>query len=98
MNDDAWKIDWAIGLRNSLVRMPPEIIVDANLTVQHRVPRSKKKRIRKKWARNPDNFRADNRVYQIGNGPYICNPATLHALNAHLRREGYIVAPTGTLA
>ncbi len=49
--------------------------------VQWRRPRSKKKRIRKKWAKNPLNWRTERRrlVYLHGNTAYM-HPNTLEAL------------------
>lgn len=51
------------------------------LTIQYRFPRSKKKRIRNKWAKRPENFRADPKVYQF-NGAIYGHPETIRNLAA----------------
>lgn len=40
---------------------------------QFRFPRSKKKRIRKKWAKNPANYRESDVIWMISGG-YHCHP------------------------
>lgn len=42
------------------------IIEDPNLTEFYRRPRSKKKRILKKWRKRPSNHRPDMKIYQVG--------------------------------
>ena len=41
--------------------------------VQFRFPKSKKRRIRKKWASRPQNFRPDRKIL-IFDGKLICHP------------------------
>lgn len=59
-----------------------QLIEDKNCGVmvikQFRFPRSKKRRIRNKWAKQPKNFKAwlEPRAYQIGN-KIIAHPALI---------------------
>lgn len=46
----------------------PPIHSNPNLTEQFRFPTSKKKRIRKKWSKDPRNFRPSRSVYMINPG------------------------------
>lgn len=50
--------------------------------VQYRFPRSRKRRIRVKWAARPENFREQPLAFRAGN-TIICHPA----FAARLRRE-----------
>ncbi|MPR36650.1 hypothetical protein [Salmonirosea aquatica] len=45
--------------------------------VQHRIPRSKRKRIRRKWAKNPENFKWVEKhiVYEINGTLYVSTKA-----------------------
>ncbi len=58
-------------------------ISSANLTkrFQYRFPKSKRRRIRKKWQKDPKNWRTvpDDMIYLMGNRA-ICHPATLEKL------------------
>lgn len=56
---------------------------------QFRFPRSKKKRIRKKWSKDFFNYRAENDpyLYQIGQGldlHFYCDPCTFAKLKVKL--------------
>jgi len=59
--------------------MIPAIIEDPRLTEQFRFPKSKKKRIRKKWAARPGNHRPSQHIYIAAIGGYgktiVCHPA-----------------------
>lgn len=50
-----------------------QIIESINCVEQFRFPRSKKKRIRAKWAKRPANFRPARRAYLMGD-KLICHP------------------------
>ena len=51
------------------------IIESLEMVDQHRMPKSKKKRIRKKWAKRPTNFRASDKIAVLREtGVYICHP------------------------
>lgn len=59
------------------------IVTNPNLTVQFRFPRSKKKRIRNKWASRPNNRKPDRHFYII-DGKYFCHPAVLNSVISQL--------------
>ena len=63
-----------------------KVIEDPRLTVFFRFPRSKKKRIRDKWAKNPRNKRPDTKIYTIGTTAY-CHPQVARELRKHLIKE-----------
>ena len=54
---------------------------------QYRFPRSKKARIRKKWARRPQNWKsiARDQVFMVGN-KLVCSPSILAKLKAEAIR------------
>ena len=54
---------------------------------QYRFPRSKKARIRKKWARRPQNWKsiARDQVFNVGN-KLVCSPSILAKLKAEAIR------------
>jgi hypothetical protein len=58
-------------------------IESANLTEQFRFPCSKKKRIRNKWAKRPENHRPARHALQMGD-KLICHPAFAARLRASL--------------
>ena len=58
------------------------IIEDPRMLDQFRFPKSKKRRIRKKWAKVPTNFKPSKKVAMFG-GVTIAHPQTA----AYLRRE-----------
>jgi len=55
--------------------------------IQYRFPRSKKARIRKKWARRPQNWKsiARDQVFMVGN-KLVCSPSILAKLKAEAIR------------
>jgi hypothetical protein len=60
------------------------IIENANLCEQFRFPRSKKKRIRAKWSKRPENSRPIvDRAVQMGD-MLICHPIFARRLRAQL--------------
>lgn len=60
-----------------------EIYESTALIVQFRFPRSKKKRIRKKWSKNLANYKPDPKVYQI-QGKLYAHPQTARRLKENL--------------
>jgi hypothetical protein len=56
-----------------------KIYSNRHLRIQHRKPRSKKSRIRKKWANDPNNWKPDPRVYAFDD-KMICHPSTISRL------------------
>ena len=52
--------------------------------VQWRFPRSKKKRIRKKWAQREENVRYEPRAYQYGANTIICHPSYAQRLREEM--------------
>lgn len=55
----------------------PKIYSNPNLTEQFRFPVSKRKRIRKKWSKRPENWRPSRSVYVVGEhgeGGMFCHP------------------------
>ncbi len=60
-------------------------IIESNLLVeQYRFPKSKKKRIRVKWAKRPANWRPDiKRAYQMGDA-IICHPIMAQQIRRQL--------------
>lgn len=62
-----------------------KIVESEFLVEQFRFPRSKKKRIRKKWANRQENWRPDiKRAYQIGDS-LICHPIFAQRLREQLK-------------
>jgi len=59
-----------------------QIIESSNLIVQFRKPVSKKRRIRKKWAKQKENWRPDRHAYRMGN-QVLVHPT----MAAAIRRE-----------
>ena len=55
------------------------VYVSENLVEQYRFPRTKKRRIRNKWAKRPINFRPSRKIYQSANGIYV-HPIMMAAL------------------
>lgn len=55
--------------------------------IQYRFPRSKKARIRKKWARRPQNWKsiAHSQIFKVGN-KLVCSPSILAKLKAEAIR------------
>jgi hypothetical protein len=76
-------------------------ISSANLTkrVQYRFPKSKRRRVRKKWKNDPKNWRTmpDDKIYIMGNRA-ICHPLTLRKLNETLSTNNCnnLVRPYGS--
>ena len=72
-------------------------ISSANLTkrVQYRFPKSKRRRIRKKWSKDSKNWRTipDDKIYLMGNKA-ICHPLTLRKLREQTN-ENPTSAPCG---
>lgn len=63
-----------------------EIFESSALVVQFRFPRSKKSRIRQKWSKNPANFKADPKVYQI-QGKLYAHPQTARRMKELLDKS-----------
>ena len=72
----------------------PKIIVDTKLCrrYQFRFPRSKKKRIRKKWVKRLQNFKVEPLMcaYKLRDGSFICHPVMLNVLRQYLTQEGHV--------
>lgn len=51
-----------------------KIIESRFLLEQFRIPKSKKRRIRRKWAMRPENFRPNIRSGYIFEGAFVCHP------------------------
>jgi len=65
-----------------------KIIENEYLVEQFRFPKSRKKRIRNKWAKRPQNLRPDlKRAYQMGDS-IICHPLFAQRLRASLANDG----------
>lgn len=62
----------------------PELLISD--TVQFRFPRSKKARIRKKWAKRPENWKRVERdhVFKIGN-TIVCSPSIVAQMRQHVQ-------------
>lgn len=57
---------------------PPCIVTSHCCREQFRFPRTKKRRIRRKWAKRPENWRPiTNRVFQIRDGCILCHPSVI---------------------
>lgn len=67
---------------NSLLGI--EVITSHTLTVQYRFPRSKKKRIRKKWAAVNSNWRPYGGFFKLPTGAILCHPTMLEKLKRQL--------------
>lgn len=64
-----------------------KIIESEYLLEQFRFPRSRKKRIRNKWAKRPENFRPSVKaVYQMGD-TIICHPKMAALIRKTLRNN-----------
>lgn len=56
-----------------------------HLREQFRFPRTKKRRIRRKWAKRSKNWRAiTNRAFQMPDGSIVCHPVFAAKLRQHL--------------
>ena len=62
------------------------IIEDSRLVDQYRFPRSKKKRIRNKWAKDPRNFMPSRRVC-VAAGVLICHPVVAAEIRQKIAKE-----------
>ena len=62
--------------------------------IQYRFPRSKKARIRKKWARRPQNWKsiARDQVFKVGN-KLVCSPS----IHAKLKAEAIRLIENGVV-
>jgi hypothetical protein len=56
-----------------------EIIETGYREIQYRFPKSKKRRIRKKWSKRSSNYRVDDSILVAGNTMY-CNPRVAYQL------------------
>lgn len=70
----------------------PEMMTSPYLTVlgrQMRVPRSRRGRIRKKWAKRKANYEIvpDPHFYMLGEGKCVCHPELLRVLKEKMRKE-----------
>ena len=71
----------------------PRIVENAQLVIREQVrfPKSKKRRIRKKWARQARNWdaRPDPAIYQLSQqGWLVMHPATAHRVRSLLQTHG----------
>ncbi len=65
-----------------------KILESTSVVEQFRFPRSRKQRIRAKWAKRPENFRPDlKRGYMMGD-TFICHPIFAAQLRLQLARRG----------
>lgn len=72
-----------------------QLVESPNLIVQHRKPRSKKRRIRRKWAKRTENWRPDRHAYQMGR-QILVHPTMAAALRRHLSEQnGFSEPPCG---
>jgi hypothetical protein len=62
------------------------IIEDPRLVDQYRFPRSKKKRVRNKWAKDPRNFMPSRRVYEVA-GVLVCHPVVAAEIRQKIAKE-----------
>jgi hypothetical protein len=60
-----------------------QIIENTNCVEQFRFPKSRKKRIRAKWAKRTENFRPSRRALQLGD-KLICHPILARRLRAEI--------------
>lgn len=82
-------MDIVANLKAAMLKTPPRIIINNHMIEQVRFPKSKKNRIRKKWANRIENFRPSTKI-MIVEGSFVCHPSTAYALYMELRRQGYI--------
>jgi hypothetical protein len=61
-----------------------KIIESTAMIEQFRFPKSRKKRIRKKWAKRPQNWRPDLKKTYVMGDTVICHPILAAKLRAHL--------------
>jgi len=61
----------------------PSIIITDTHTEQFRFPKSRRRRIRKKWKRRPENHRPSRSALMCGDSIIVCHPEFADAL----RRE-----------
>ncbi len=62
-----------------------QIIESSNLVIQFRKPISKKRRIRKKWAKRKENWRPDRNAYRMGNS-ILVHPIMATAIRHELSK------------
>jgi len=62
------------------------IIQDVNMVEQVRFPRSKKRRIRKKWKNRPENYGPSTSLWMLKNGTIICHPIMVGKIRAITRK------------
>ena len=61
------------------------LVESVHLTVQYRYPRTKKRRIRKKWSKRPENFRhREDFLYDQARGVVYAHPIVARRLKAAL--------------
>lgn len=53
---------------------------------QYRFPRSKKRRIRKKWEKDDTNFRASRTAYHLPNGSIVCHPEMAEKIRREINK------------
>ncbi len=57
------------------------------MVIQFRVPKTKRKRVRKKWANDPKNFKPNPSLYtSVINGDIMGHPATIAGLKREIER------------
>lgn len=63
------------------------ILESPSMVKQWRFPRTKKRRIRKKWAAVKANWRPDKMIYQMRNNCFVCHPQMAEKLRAQLSEK-----------
>lgn len=69
-------------LNNHILGIP--VFSTMTAVEQFRFPRTKKRRIRKKWAARRENFRPDPNIYHIAGAGYVGHPATIAKMKGQL--------------
>lgn len=77
---DKWNTYLQIGPFGGLT-----LVESVHLTVQYRYPRTKKRRIRNKWSKRPENFRPrEDFLYDQARGVVYAHPIVARRLKAAL--------------
>jgi len=89
-------VSWAtVGTKFGPTIRVPKVFVDARLTIrgaQVRVPRSKRRRIRAKWAKQRKNYATipDPNIYGSDAGGFVCHPCQHVRLAQYLQDNGWV--------
>lgn len=60
------------------------ILESPYLVIQWRFPRTKNRRIRRKWAKRKENLRPDTNIYEMPDGAIVCLPSVAAAIRQKL--------------